>query len=83
MKTIGGFPTTRLRRNRLDDWNRRLVAEHTLAPEDFILPIFVSEGTRKRIAVASMPGVDRVTVDLLDSVVGEAAELGIPAFAIS
>lgn len=82
MKTIGRFPTTRLRRNRLDDWNRRLVAENSLAPEDLILPIFVCEGTNKRVSVASMPGVDRVTVDLLDEIVGGAVGLGVLAFAI-
>ena len=82
MKTLGSFPNTRLRRNRREAWNRRLVAETSLTPEDFIYPIFVSEGINKRVPVASMPGVDRITVDLLDNVVGEASDLGVPAVAI-
>ncbi len=78
----GSFPTTRLRRNRRDDWNRRLVAESRLGPEDFILPVFVVEGENKREPVASMPGVDRLSCDLLADAVGEALDLRIPAIAI-
>ncbi len=78
----GSFPTTRLRRNRRDDWNRRLVAESRLGPEDFILPVFVVEGENKREPVASMPGVDRLSCDLLADAVGEASDLRIPAIAI-
>lgn len=80
--TLGRYPTTRLRRNRRDDWNRRMVAENVLTPADFILPIFVSEGSGQREAIPSMPGVDRISVDLLDEVVGEAASLGVPAYAV-
>ena len=82
LKTLGSFPNTRLRRNRREVWNRRLVAENSLTPEDFIYPIFVSEGINKRMPIASMPGVDRITVDLLDNVVGEASDLGVLAVAI-
>ena len=82
LKTLGSFPTTRLRRIRRDDWSRKLIAENTLSSSDFILPIFVSEGSNQRVPVTSMPGVDRVTLDLLDKLIGEAAELGVPAFAI-
>ncbi len=82
MIPIGKYPTTRLRRNRHDDWNRRLVAEHKLSADDFILPVFVIEGDAKREPVSSMPGVDRVSVDLLVETAGEAAALGIPAIAI-
>ncbi len=78
----GSFPTTRLRRNRRDDWNRRLVAESRLGPEDLILPVFVVEGENRREPVASMPGVDRLSCDLLADVVGEALDLRIPAIAI-
>ncbi len=78
----GSFPTTRLRRNRRDDWNRRLVAESRLGAEDLILPVFVVEGENKREPVASMPGIDRLSCDLLADAVGEALDLRIPAIAI-
>ncbi len=78
----GSFPTTRLRRNRRDDWNRRLVAESRLGPEDFILPVFVVEGENRREPVDSMPGIDRLSCDLLADAVGEALDLRIPAIAI-
>ena len=78
----GTFPSTRLRRNRYDDWNRRLVAENALAPADLIWPIFLTRGDGQRIPVASMPGVDRVSVDLVAEHVAEAVSLGIPAVAL-
>ena len=53
--TLGRFPTTRLRRNRREDWSRRLVAEHKLSVDDLIWPVFVQEGNRQRTPVASMP----------------------------
>ena len=61
----GAYPHTRLRRNRADGWTRRLVAEHRLSADDLIWPVFVIEGDAAREPVASMPGVDRLTVDLL------------------
>ncbi len=79
---LGRYPSTRLRRNRREDWQRRMVAENVLTPDDFILPIFVGEGEGRRDPVPSMPGVDRISVDLLGDVVGEAADLGVPAYAI-
>ena len=82
MRTLGSFPNTRLRRNRQQDWIRKLVAENSLSPNDFILPIFVAEGVNRLEPVDSMPGVNRVTLDLLDGLVNEAASFGIPAFAI-
>ncbi|TWT93412.1 Delta-aminolevulinic acid dehydratase [Botrimarina colliarenosi] len=78
----GSFPATRLRRLRRHDWSRRLVAETRLSPADLIWPIFVSEGAKRREPVASMPGVDRLSVDLLESAVVEAVELGVPAIAL-
>ncbi len=78
----GSFPRVRLRRNRADEWNRRLVAEHRLTTDDLIWPLFVIEGENQRIAVASMPGVERLSVDLLIEAVGEARSLGIPAVAL-
>jgi porphobilinogen synthase len=78
----GQFPATRMRRNRRTAWSRRLVAENRLSVDDLIWPIFVHEGTGKRTPIPSMPGVDRLTVDLVTAAAGEAAELGIPAIAI-
>ena len=79
---FGEFPQTRLRRVRRDAWCRRLVAEHRLSTDDLIWPLFVCEGTNQREAVASMPGVERLSIDLLPAAVSEAADLGIPAVAI-
>ncbi len=78
----GRYPATRMRRNRRTAWKRALVAENRLSPSDFIYPIFVCEGTGTKTPISSMPGINRVTVDLLPEVAGEAAELGIPALAI-
>ena len=58
------YPQTRMRRLRRHEWTRRLVAENILTASDLIWPIFVIEGENKREAVASMPGVERLTVNL-------------------
>jgi porphobilinogen synthase len=79
---LGAYPRIRMRRNRRDDWSRRLVRETVLTPADFIWPVFVIEGSRAREPVASMPGVDRMSVDLLADAAGEAADLGIPCIAL-
>jgi len=76
------FPATRLRRNRYDTFTRRMVAENVLTTSDLIWPIFIIEGRNQRIPVASMPGVDRVTLDLLAAHVEPAARLGVPAIAL-
>lgn len=76
------FPLTRMRRMRRDDWSRRMMAEHTLTPADLIWPAFVIEGTRTRQAISSMPGVERLSIDLMVEAVGRAADLGIPAVAL-
>ncbi|MEI6557201.1 MAG: porphobilinogen synthase [Rhodospirillaceae bacterium] len=76
------FPRVRLRRNRADDWSRRLVAEHRLGVEDLIWPLFVVEGEGQRLPVASMPGVERLSVDLLVEAARQARGLGIPALAL-
>ena len=76
------FPTTRMRRNRHDEFTRRLVAENAVSVNDLIWPIFIIEGQHQRVPVGSMPGVDRVTLDLLPAHVEEAARLGIPAIAL-
>lgn len=82
MNFAGAFPSTRMRRNRYDDWNRRLVAENTLSAADLIWPIFLCKGVGQRIPVASMPGVVRVSADLAAEHVAEAVALGIPAVAL-
>ncbi len=78
----GCYPAVRLRRNRKANWSRRLVSENTLSAADLIWPIFVMEGKAKREAVASMPGVERLSVDQVVEAANEAAKLGIPALAL-
>lgn len=79
---LAAYPRVRMRRNRIDAWTRRLVAEHKLSVDDFIWPVFIREGKGVREPVPSMPGVDRLSVDLLADAVGEAAALGIPCIAL-
>ncbi|MGH1440803.1 MAG: porphobilinogen synthase [Cellvibrionaceae bacterium] len=76
------FPNTRLRRNRFQEFSRRLVRETQLSAADFIYPMFVVEGKKQRIAVDSMPGVERYSIDELIKVAEQAANLGIPAIAL-
>jgi len=76
------FPMTRPRRLRQADWMRRLVRETTLGVDDLIWPIFVTDGVEQRQPVASMPGVERVSVDLVAEKANEAAGLGIPCIAL-
>ncbi|WP_425268710.1 porphobilinogen synthase [Halomonas aestuarii] len=80
--TTRQFPTSRLRRMRRDDFSRRLMREHTLTAADLIWPVFVLEGEGQREAVPSMPGVERLSIDLLIEEAREAVELGIPALAL-
>jgi porphobilinogen synthase len=80
--TQASFPSTRLRRNRKAPWARALVSEKTLTAADLIWPIFVIEGQNKSEAVASMPGVFRLSVDVAVEKVREAAGLGIPMVAL-
>jgi porphobilinogen synthase len=75
------FPRGRLRRTRMQKWTRDLVAESALSPADFIWPVFVIEGSGVRQPVKTMPGVDRVSIDVLIDVVAEARDLGIPMVA--
>jgi porphobilinogen synthase len=72
----------RLRRNRRSDWSRRLVRETNVTVDDLIWPIFLIDGERRREAVASMPGVDRLSIDEAVRGASRAAELGIPAIAL-
>lgn len=78
----GHYPTTRLRRNRREDWCRRLVTENRLTVDDLIWPLFVREGVGVREPVASMPGVERLSTELLVAAVAAAAERKIPAVAV-
>jgi porphobilinogen synthase len=79
---FGQFPQTRLRRLRRHDWSRRLVSEARLSVDDLIWPLFVIDGSNEREPVASMPGVERLSIDLLVESVGSAVKLGIPAVAL-
>ncbi|MDZ7594139.1 MAG: porphobilinogen synthase [Thiobacillus sp.] len=79
---IGPFPARRMRRMRRDDFSRRLMREHTLTPSDLIYPVFVLDGRNRRESVASMPGVERLSIDLLLPVAEECVQLGIPALAL-
>jgi porphobilinogen synthase len=78
----GAFPRVRMRRNRRTGWSRRLVQENVLTTGDLIWPLFVVDGQNRRTPVASMPGVDRITVDLAVKAAEEALALGIPAIAL-
>lgn len=77
-----GYPLTRPRRMRRDDFSRRLMAENVLTPADLILPIFVMEGKNKKIDVPSMPNVCRWSIDFLVKECESLASLGIPAIAL-
>ena len=76
------FPKHRPRRMRRDDWSRRLMQENTVSANDLIYPVFLLEGKGKSEAVASMPGVNRLSLDLLMPVAQECVELGIPVLAL-
>ncbi len=76
------YPHTRPRRMRRDDFSRRLMREHRLSADDLILPVFVREGENVREAIGSMPGVERLSIDLLLQLADEAVVLGIPALAL-
>jgi porphobilinogen synthase len=80
--TRGPFPGTRMRRLRAKDFARRLVRENSLSPNDLIYPVFVLEGEGQREAVPSMPGVERLSIDLLLELATEMVSLGIPAIAL-
>lgn len=79
---FGRFPATRLRRLRTDDWARRLVRENRLSVDDLIWPLFLIEGEQCREPIESMPGVERLSIDLLLAAAAQAVQLGIPAVAL-
>ncbi len=76
------YPHIRMRRMRRDAFSRALMRETTLTPADLILPVFVCEGDASRQPVASMPGVERLSIDLMVTLAGKAHALGIPAIAL-
>ena len=82
MTATGRYPETRMRRMRRDDFSRRLMRETTLAVDDLIYPVFVLDGDGRVEPVASMPGVERQSLDLLLKTAGHAVNLGIPALAL-
>jgi porphobilinogen synthase len=79
---LGKFPRTRLRRMRRDEFSRRLMRETVLTTDDLIQPVFVLEGVRRTEPVASMPGVERVSLDLLLKQAEQLLKLGVPAIAL-
>ena len=78
----GGFPLTRMRRMRRDEFSRRMMRETTLTAANFIWPVFVVEGTQQRQAVPSMPGVERMSLDVLLEEASELVTLGVPVIAL-
>jgi porphobilinogen synthase len=78
----GPFPQTRMRRLRANEFSRRLVRENGLTPADLIFPVFVLEGSGQRETIASMPGIERLSIDLLVAQAREMQQLGIPAVAL-
>jgi porphobilinogen synthase len=82
MNLLGQFPEVRMRRMRRDDFSRRLMRENYLRVDDLIYPVFVLDGSNRREDVASMPGVQRLSLDLLLPVAEECVQLGIPVMAL-
>lgn len=76
------YPAYRPRRMRRDDWSRRLIQENRLTVDDLIYPVFLLPGTNKTEAVASMPGIERMSIDRLFKVAEECVQLGIPVMAL-
>ncbi len=82
MTTYASYPLGRPRRLRRDAFTRNLVRENALTPHDLIYPVFIVDGKQRREAVASMPGVERLSLDLLLPVAEECVRLGIPVMAL-
>ena len=78
----GKYPNLRLRRNRKQSWSRRLIQENSLSPSDFILPIFLVDGSNKKEIIKSMPGVYRYTINRLSQIIDKAIRLDIPTVAL-
>jgi porphobilinogen synthase len=80
--STASYPALRLRRTRASAWSRAMVAEHRLSPADLIWPLFIAGGRGNREPVGTMPGVERLSVDLIGAAAREAAGLGIPCVAL-
>jgi len=78
----GAFPGVRMRRMRRDDFSRRLMRESQVTADDLIFPMFILEGTKQRESIASMPGIERVSIDILLKQAEQLLNLGIPAMAL-
>ena len=78
----GKYPSLRLRRNRKYSWSRKLIQENTLSPSDFILPVFLIDGSNKKESINSMPGVYRYSINKLSSVIDRAIKRKIPMVAL-
>ena len=78
----GKYPALRLRRNRRYSWSRKLIQENTLGPSDFILPIFLIDGSNKKESIKSMPGVYRYTINRISQIVDKAIRNQIPMVAL-
>src|SRR5687768_14794524 len=82
MNIFGSFPTLRMRRMRRDEFSRRLMRETTLTAGDLIYPVFVLDGKARTEKVASMPGIERMTLDRLLPVAEQCLKVGIPVLAL-
>jgi porphobilinogen synthase len=82
MQILGQYPFVRMRRMRRDDFSRRLMREHRVTTDDLIYPVFILDGAKRVEPVASMPGVERVSLDRLLPVAEECVRLGIPVIAL-
>jgi len=82
VQTLGKYPGKRMRRMRRDDFSRRLMRENRLTTDDLIYPVFVLDGSNRTEAVASMPGVERQSIDKLLVTAEQCVQLGIPAMAL-
>ena len=82
MNNFSPFPSTRMRRLRRDDFTRRLVQETRLTSSDFIYPVFILDGVNQSQSISSMPGVNRLSLDLLFYKAEECVSLGIPVMAL-
>ncbi len=78
----GSFPTTRMRRLRQTPWLRSMVSEHVVSVSDLVWPVFIREGNGVREPIDSMPGVERISIDILVEAADEARDLGIPSIAL-
>ena len=82
MIITGKYPNLRLRRNRKNDWSRRLIQENNLSVNDLILPIFLIDGKNKKVPIKSMPGVYRYSINKLGTILDKAINKKIPTVAL-